>query len=377
MVTREFDDPYLELVRLLREASEIEHALLLQYLYAGFSLKPKYAALRGTGVPNATDLLGVAVQEMKHLGAVNRLLVTLGAGPNLMPQDFPYQPDIYPFEFTLEPLSPHSLAKYIYAEAPVDAFNDFRPPELGREIERALGRGLRPNHVGSLYNAVLARLGDLEAENKRQALPFAVDFADWRRKLLVIKNEGEADHYRFFRSVFTASHPVFGLRSDVWQLPVNDPNYPANPLPHNPSALAGHPNQIQEPRALRLAWLGNLHCWAMLSLLDYGYRYESPAFIQLAEQHMQGPLLVLALELASRGAGMPFEQLSTGYAPGATEQQAVYFILRLLQETKSEEAALKGNLPAVYPAAVTTATLDEVTQLWTAAQRLQSYRRRG
>src|SRR4051794_22898235 len=41
-VIRDFADPLLELTRLLREASEIEHALLLQYLYGAFSLKPAY-----------------------------------------------------------------------------------------------------------------------------------------------------------------------------------------------------------------------------------------------------------------------------------------------------------------------------------------------
>ena len=34
-VHRDFSNPYLELVRLLREAAEIEHDLMVQYLYAG------------------------------------------------------------------------------------------------------------------------------------------------------------------------------------------------------------------------------------------------------------------------------------------------------------------------------------------------------
>ncbi len=33
-VKRSFDDPYLEIVRLLKEASEIEHDLMIQYLYS-------------------------------------------------------------------------------------------------------------------------------------------------------------------------------------------------------------------------------------------------------------------------------------------------------------------------------------------------------
>jgi hypothetical protein len=79
-IVTEFQDPYLELVRLLREASEIEHALLVQYLFAGFSLKPRYQGLAGGGFPSAgSTFLSVAVQEMSHLDAVNELLMLLGA----------------------------------------------------------------------------------------------------------------------------------------------------------------------------------------------------------------------------------------------------------------------------------------------------------
>ena len=41
-VLRDFNDPYLELLRLLTVAAEIEHGLMVQYLYAGFSVKPVY-----------------------------------------------------------------------------------------------------------------------------------------------------------------------------------------------------------------------------------------------------------------------------------------------------------------------------------------------
>jgi hypothetical protein len=41
-IVRNYQDPYLELVRLVREASEIEHALLVQYLNAFFSVKSNH-----------------------------------------------------------------------------------------------------------------------------------------------------------------------------------------------------------------------------------------------------------------------------------------------------------------------------------------------
>src|SRR4051812_27080104 len=85
----EFRDPYLELVRLAREASEIEHALMVQYLYAAFSVKPAYRRVAGQAFPvTPRHLIGVAVQEMQHLHAVNELLTALDASPNLVRQDF-------------------------------------------------------------------------------------------------------------------------------------------------------------------------------------------------------------------------------------------------------------------------------------------------
>jgi hypothetical protein len=38
-IIRELQDPYLELIR-LREAAEIEHALLVQYLHGAYSSSP-------------------------------------------------------------------------------------------------------------------------------------------------------------------------------------------------------------------------------------------------------------------------------------------------------------------------------------------------
>jgi hypothetical protein len=157
-VIHQFETPRLELMRLLREACEVEHALMLQYLYAAFSVKPAYAGLIGNGAPGATDLIGVAVQEMQHLGAVNRLLVLLGGAPQLAPLEFPYEPDIYPFEFNLEPLSLKSLAKYVYTEAPIGFFDQRGAPAdaaLASAVLHSIGPKRRPNYVRRLYAGII------------------------------------------------------------------------------------------------------------------------------------------------------------------------------------------------------------------------------
>lgn len=365
-LVRDFADPYLELIRLLREATEVEHALMLQYLYAAFSLKPEYEDVRGHGDPNTTDFLGVAVQEMQHLDMVNRLLVELGANPNMMPQDPPYEPDIYPFEFALEPISQQSLAKYVYCEAPAGAFDPAKAktPEdklfLAR-MNRVLGPIKRPNHVGSFYDVVIDTLGQVEAMvQSGVVLPHPIDFKRWRKALIDLKSEGEIGHYVFFKDVFMGTHKGFKDRKNLWDLPPSDAHYPGMNVPCNPSAYVGHKGHISDPNALNLAWLGNLHYWTVLSLLTHAYTHDAPKLADQAKMHMLGPLASLARHLPSMGAAITFDQLSMGYAMGTDRACSRFMFTRLLGETVALEKRLEGKLPADYALTVAADTLAEI-----------------
>jgi len=227
-IVRDFASPYLELVRLLREAAEVEHALMLQYLYAGFSLKvPAYIRLMGfgsrkpSGAPS--DFLGVAIEEMVHLNIVNGLLVDLGASPHLDRQDFPYETDIYPFPLNIEPLSRHSVAKYTYVEAPPHAVDLNHPSNQNPEAQQflaqlydSLGGNKPPNQLGSLYRTIIALVGELSS-----AEPDRLPDADAAiAALTTVMEEGEQEHYDFFRSVFLSNHAAFdGVSGSVWDLP--------------------------------------------------------------------------------------------------------------------------------------------------------------
>lgn len=345
-VIRDFHDPYLELVRLLREACEVEHALMLQYLYGGLSLKPAYAALAGNGVPNNHTLLGVAVQEMQHLGAVNRLLLALDAAPNLVPAEFPYEPQIYPFEFNLEPLSPTSLAKYIYAEAPIGYFDGPRrgaDEHFARTVLLMIGPKRRPNHVGSLYNAVIELTREV---NGRPGMP---KLDGWVEKLEAIKSEGEADHFRFFQSVFLGTHPAFGQHRDAWQKSPMDVAYPAYAAPVNPTAYVGHQNQILAPELRSLAWLANIHYWTALLLLEQHFRFGDAATRSLALAHMLGPLLSIGRYLPPRGSGVPFDPLNFGSVPALDANCGRRLIASLVREGQALAQQLGDTLPADYP----------------------------
>lgn len=84
------------LVRCLQEGAEIEHQLMIQYLYAAFSMKKRpdetctdaqYEHVRRW----QSTLYMVARQEMEHLALVNGMLTAIGAEPFFDRQNIPLQ----------------------------------------------------------------------------------------------------------------------------------------------------------------------------------------------------------------------------------------------------------------------------------------------
>lgn len=324
-IAREFADPHLELIRLLHEACEIEHSLLVQYLYSAFSVKDIYKDIAGTLDAGSNSLVGVAIQEMHHLTLVNRMLVSLGGSPNLNRQDFPYEPQIYPFEMELEQLTLASLAKYIYAEAPSDSlrqgpFHSAEDNEFAERVLRLLPNEARLNHIGTLYNCILAIASELPAAQRPST------FEQMLANLHQIKTQGEMDHFIFFKRLFQ--------RSEIWKDPHSD-IYPSHAVARNPTALPGRLGAISDQMYLAKARLGNLHYWIVLALLNRAFREDPDSqrcarHILLANQHMIGALYPLGKELSGVGSGLPFDPLDIGYYQ--KEDQGSGFILDLLGE---------------------------------------------
>ncbi|MGK5543272.1 ferritin-like domain-containing protein [Streptomyces sp. URMC 127] len=171
-------------IMLLRVASEIEHSLMVQYLFAAYSLG-------GPQVPEGLRkdvrrwqevILGIAKEEMGHLLTVQNLLVALGGPVNLGREDYPWGTDFYPFPFTLRRLTRQSLARYICAESPLDW--------TGEEAERirrlAAGEQDVPvNRVGALYERLSAILRDRsripETAFQASTLPYQASWDEWGR----------------------------------------------------------------------------------------------------------------------------------------------------------------------------------------------------
>ena len=347
-VERDFSDPYLELIRLLKEAAEIEQDLLIQYLYGAFALRPSYADLVGAPAPNATSLLGVIIQEMQHLGDINRLLVELDARPVLTRQDFPYESDIYPFPFELAPLGAVNLAKFTYCEADPVRLGHVRSITsdsvfLIDKLKTTLGGSIALNHVGKLYDAVVETLGEV-----KEAGGVRIDFGAWFENIGNVKAEGEFGHFKFFHSLYEGAHPLIKDIPGVWDLPATDERHPCYPVPVNPTAYEGRPNTIRDPELRALAWLGNLNYWCLLLLLDTGYRRKSKPELALAQAIMMGPLMSVARYLPTKGSAVPFDPLSMGFDPGLNDASGKRFTRRMLEETRSYARSIERLLPGDF-----------------------------
>ena len=141
-------------VFLLHVAAEIEHSLMVQYLYAAYSLSDDVRARVWREI-----ILGIAKEEMGHLITVQNVLRAIGAPIHLEREDYPYRSEFYPFHFRLEPLTRESLARYIYAEAPAETeWSGTEADEIRALATREEGADV--HRVGRLYMALVKLFED-------------------------------------------------------------------------------------------------------------------------------------------------------------------------------------------------------------------------
>lgn len=175
------------LIAMLHLGSALEHTLMVQYLYAAYSLGGEQVPLKHRPMVQEWQetILAVAREEMGHLLTVQNVLTLLGAGLSLNRDNFPWTMEWFDFE----PLSLGSLACYVYAEMPYDEVF----PEKG-QIERLarahltrngkrLAARLRP--VGEVYADIMALLGDPDlipdAAFNEQSYVRQASWDDWGR----------------------------------------------------------------------------------------------------------------------------------------------------------------------------------------------------
>ncbi len=152
-------------IMLLQIGASIEHALMVQYLYAAYSLRDNNEQAKTW----RKSLLTIAREEMGHLLTVQNILTLMGGAFNLDRGDYPWDVPFEACPFRLERLTQGSLACYVYAEMPPDKEDD---PELQKikqvaedhvkktsESRHVLYTG-HVGHVGTLYDHVIKILGD-------------------------------------------------------------------------------------------------------------------------------------------------------------------------------------------------------------------------
>ena len=161
---------YEHLLVLLQMGASIEHALMVQYLYAAYSLRDDVEQARRW----RETLLLIAREEMGHLLTVQNILALLGGPINIDRGDYPFHTPFQAFPFQLERLTQGSLACYCYAEMPVGLEKDC-PAEYAairadaethvRQQGENFGGEVKADevkHVGELYHQIVKILGDPE-----------------------------------------------------------------------------------------------------------------------------------------------------------------------------------------------------------------------
>jgi hypothetical protein len=153
-----------EIIGALHQAAEIEHGLMIQYLFPALSLKkrddegitPRQLALTRSW---EAVILGVAVEEMGHLGTVCNLLAAVGDGPRFERPNFPQAIGYYPFPFDLVRFSDDALYRMLIFELPRGEPMPEPPHVDAPAPEFAPERAIAPDpltfdYVGELYEKI-------------------------------------------------------------------------------------------------------------------------------------------------------------------------------------------------------------------------------
>jgi hypothetical protein len=299
---------------LLTIAAQIEHSLMVQYLYAGYSLGgPQVPKNHHDDVAAWRQLvLGIAKEEMGHLITVQNALRFLGAPLAIDRQDYPWDSQIAPYPFTLERLTLASLAKYVVVESPQDWPADVTAAERA-EIERlAAGYGgSHINRVGTLYSALIEIIGDAKrlplSALHPETYPSQASWDEWGRgygkgargssiagttktpDVLVMRMASRTDAIAALKAVAeqgeapgeaAASSPEtshFRRFLEIFRAFPKDKSWdPARPIPDNPAApgipAGAGQTPIEDPEGGLWANIFNLRYRMLLSYLAHTYQ---------------------------------------------------------------------------------------------------------
>jgi len=166
------------LIYTLGKAAELEHLIMLQYLFAAFSLKQ--TTREGLSEEQLTavqgwrrTLLSIGEQEMLHLALVQNLLTAVGAAPRLARPNFPLPPSSYPAGVRIEllPFGEVALRHFAFLERPegmaVDDAQGFEALAEAAALPHDEADEIVPHlqefdTIGQLYRSIQVGLEHLE-----------------------------------------------------------------------------------------------------------------------------------------------------------------------------------------------------------------------
>lgn len=311
---------------LLAEASQLEHMIMCQYLFAEFSLKDGTADGLTDEQAEAVGrwrkvLRGIAVEEMLHLALVANVMASIGAAPTFGRPNFPQRSGYFPsgIQLDLVPFGERSLLHFLYLERPegmerqdAEGFVPAAPPREPLSEDELMPRGQEFLTVGHLYRGIeegLRSLTDRFGERavfvgspRAQATP---ELLRWPQLIAVtgldsalaaigeIIEQGEGArgdwrdaHYGRFLSLWEEFH----------KFKDQDPSFePARPViaayTHQPFDIQTEVPIITDPMTHRIAELGTVAYELVLHLLTRFFTHTDETDEQL------GTLIGTAIEL--------------------------------------------------------------------------------
>jgi hypothetical protein len=302
------------LIYTLGKAAELEHLIMLQYLFAAFSLKQHVREGLSEEALVAvqrwrTTLLSIGAQEMLHLALVQNLLTAVGAAPRLTRPNFPMPAYSYPAGVRIEllPFGEAALRHFAFLERPegmdVEDTEGFEAIEQAIALPHDEGDEIVPHlqefdTIGQLYRSVQGglehladRLGperlfigpvDAQATEEHfrwEELVAVTDLASARRAIDTIVEQGEGARGEWRDAHFGR---LLGILDEYLEIKRNDPAFePTRPVvaANVRQQATGVPMPlITDPGTARCMDLLNVTYEVLLQLLSryFAHTDESP-----------------------------------------------------------------------------------------------------
>jgi hypothetical protein len=300
----------------LTEASQLEHMIMCQYLYASFSLKlgadEGLTDAQAAAVSRWRKVLDdITIEEMLHLALVANLMAAIGAAPTLARPNFPQRSGYFPpsVQLDLLPFGDAALTHSLYLERPegmerldAEGFVPAAPPHEPLAPEELLPRAQDFATVGHLYRGIANGLTHLVDRFGERAVFVGAERAQTRPELLrwpqlLAVTDLESAHAAVeeiidqgegARGDWHAAH--YGRFLDVWSeyldLKAADPSFePARPVQ---PAFVKQPYDVVAPQTLvtdvatrAVAELFNLAYEAVLQTLTRLFTHTDETDAQL------------------------------------------------------------------------------------------------